>query len=106
MRLRSRLVVCTAHKSHLALRAVLRVTGWWAGTTRTPNFAALPSMIDMENQWRQQIAHRTHAGAEPYVGAIVGPWDWRNAGAASQITWYCVRHRGQGLQSTGAVLVL
>lgn len=75
--------------------------GWYHSH---PNFAALPSMIDMENQRRQQIAHRTPAGAEPYVGAIVGPWDRRNGGAASQITWYCVRHRGEGLQTSGGNL--
>ena len=74
------------------------MVGWYHSH---PNFAALPSMIDMENQRRQQVANRTPAGAEPYIGAIVGPWDSRNAGAASQITWFCVRHRGEGLQ-TGA----
>ncbi len=75
-----------------------RVVGWYHSH---PSFAALPSMIDIDNQRRQQIAHRTPAGAEPYVGAIVGPWDRRNGGATSQITWFCVRHRGEGLQSSG-----
>ena len=58
-------------------------------------------MIDIDNQRRQQVARRTPAGAEPYVGAIVGPWDRRNGGAVSQVTWYCVRHRGEGLQTSG-----
>ena len=51
-----------------------RVVGWYHSH---PSFAALPSMIDIDNQRRQQVARRTAAGAEPYVGAIVGPWDRR-----------------------------
>lgn len=51
--------------------------GWYHSH---PTFQAVPSVIDIRNQLTQQQHHRTASGMEPYVGAIVTPWDRKEPG--------------------------
>ncbi|KAL4433628.1 hypothetical protein ABPG75_000069 [Micractinium tetrahymenae] len=88
--------------------AGLRVVGWYHSH---PTFPTQPSTIDIYNQVLQQHHHRDEAhGTELYVAAIVGPYDKRQAGPASSITWFYVDHppgvlpaEGQRPESVGCV---
>ncbi|KAK9809210.1 hypothetical protein WJX72_011487 [[Myrmecia] bisecta] len=66
----------------------LRCVGWYHSH---PTFQTLPSIIDIHNQVTQQHAHRSEE-AEPYVAAIVGPYDKRLADAQSSLAWFYVEH--------------
>lgn len=65
--------------------------GWYHSH---PHFATMPSLIDVFNQVMQQQAHRDNSllPYEPYVGAIVGPYDRHMAGTSSGLTWFTVEH--------------
>jgi hypothetical protein len=62
--------------------------GWYHSH---PHFEAQPSIIDIKNQVLQQQQARD-GGAEPYIGAIVGPYDEGLPGNASHLTWFRVQH--------------
>ena len=95
----------------------LKMVGWYHSH---PSFPTLPSTIDVYNQVLQQHAHRQenptdgsqaptiqspqlrHAGTtgddsktaiEPYIAAIVGPYDPQLPSAVSSVTWFYVDHR-------------
>ncbi|EFN51862.1 hypothetical protein CHLNCDRAFT_139765 [Chlorella variabilis] len=64
--------------------------------------------MDPEDEWRmrqqvlQQHHHRDEAsGAEPYIAAIVGPYDKRLNSPCSSITWFYVDHQPGTLPSAG-----
>ena len=65
-----------------------RCVGWYHSH---PHFEAQPCIIDIRNQVMQQRQART-GGDEPYIGAIVGPYDEALAGNASHLTWFHVQH--------------
>ena len=65
-----------------------RVVGWYHSH---PTFATFPSMIDIANQVTQQNAHKTCA-CEPYIAAIVGPYNKKLPTCQSSITWFYVNH--------------
>ncbi|KAK9763338.1 hypothetical protein K7432_010073 [Basidiobolus ranarum] len=64
----------------------MQVVGWYHSH---PTFAPDPSLVDMENQRNYQHLFR-HEGSEdePFVGAIVGPYDPRLPGSSSVINWF------------------
>jgi len=77
-------------------KAGLRVVGWYHSH---PTFPAIPSTIDIYNQVLQQHAHREEGGegsaaphAEPYVAAIVSPYDAKLPTHKSALTWFYVAH--------------
>ncbi|KAL4450629.1 hypothetical protein ABPG77_000985 [Micractinium sp. CCAP 211/92] len=79
--------------------AGLRVVGWYHSH---PTFPTQPSTIDIYNQVLQQHHHRDEAhGTEPFVAAIVGPYDKCTAGPASSITWFYVDHPSGVLPAEG-----
>ena len=66
--------------------------GWYHSH---PIFAPTPSQKDAENQRNYQALFRdSAAGAEPFVGAIVGPYDQALPGPASVTAWFVVAARG------------
>lgn len=65
-----------------------RVVGWYHSH---PTFATFPSMIDIANQVTQQNAHKT-ATCEPYIAAIVGPYNKKLTTCQSSMTWFYVHH--------------
>ncbi|CAO3703210.1 unnamed protein product [Rhizopus stolonifer] len=66
----------------------LKVVGWYHSH---PTFIPDPSLIDIENQRNYQILCRDDQGStEPFVGAIVGPYDPNLPGSASVINWFHV----------------
>ena len=48
-------------------------------------------MIDIANQVTQQNAHKTST-CEPYIAAIVGPYNKKLATCQSSMTWFYVQH--------------
>ena len=48
-------------------------------------------MIDIANQVTQQNAHKTGT-CEPYIAAIVGPYNKKLATCQSSMTWFYVHH--------------
>lgn len=81
-----------------AMKAGLRLVGWYHSH---PSFAAAPSLIDIYNQVLQQNAHREDEGveeegesrhAEPYIAAIVSPYDTRARSLNSSLAWFYVDH--------------
>jgi hypothetical protein len=84
-----------------ASRAGLTPVGWYHSH---PTFPTQPSAIDVYNQVLQQHAHRDPDAAphaEPYVAAIVGPYDRRTAGAKASLTWFYVEHAPGKLPADG-----
>jgi hypothetical protein len=87
-----------------ASKAGLRVVGWYHSH---PTFPTQPSTIDIYNQVLQQHAHRDAppadggAPAEPYLAAIVGPYDRRVAGQQSSLTWFYVDHSPGAVPAEG-----
>ena len=75
----------------------LAAVGWYHSH---PTFAPLPSGIDVANQAAQQAAHAREGidGVEPFVGAIVAPYDARcRRQPTSDVTWFRVdREAGAG----------
>jgi len=73
----------------------MQCVGWYHSH---PTFAAMPSVIDISNQGRQQVAHRDEAsddgGAvlEPYIAAIVAPYVRTSTPLQSQMSWFRVEH--------------
>ena len=65
-----------------------RVVGWYHSH---PTFATFPSMIDIANQVTQQNAHKTST-CEPYIAAIVGPYNKKLPTCQSSMTWFYVNH--------------
>ncbi|KAI9594412.1 hypothetical protein BDF19DRAFT_444731 [Syncephalis fuscata] len=66
----------------------LQVVGWYHSH---PTFLPDPSLVDLENQRNyQQLFRDVECDEEPFVGAIVGPYDTRLPGSASVINWFYV----------------
>ncbi|OAD76659.1 Homeodomain-like DNA binding domain-containing transcription factor [Phycomyces blakesleeanus NRRL 1555(-)] len=75
----------------------MTVVGWYHSH---PTFIPDPSLVDIENQNNYQVLCRETCDheqegpfkqtVEPFVGAIVGPYDPRLPGSASVINWFCV----------------
>ncbi|KAJ2804367.1 hypothetical protein H4R21_001668, partial [Coemansia helicoidea] len=66
----------------------LRVVGWYHSH---PTFRPDPSIIDIENQTAYQKLFRDGESAEePFVGAIVGPYDPELPGPVSVFNWFWV----------------
>ncbi|KAI9268037.1 hypothetical protein BDA99DRAFT_354059 [Phascolomyces articulosus] len=77
----------------------MTVVGWYHSH---PTFIPDPSIVDLENQRNYQILCREtcqqeedvmipeQTTIEPFVGAIVGPYDPRLPGSASVINWFYV----------------
>jgi protein MYSM1 len=83
--------------SEVAARAAmgaagLAPVGWYHSH---PIFAPTPSQKDAENQRNYQALFRDAAAAvEPFVGAIVGPYDQALPGPGSVTSWFVVAQRG------------
>ncbi|KAI9019599.1 hypothetical protein CLU79DRAFT_758048 [Phycomyces nitens] len=83
----------------------MTVVGWYHSH---PTFIPDPSLVDIENQNNYQVLCRETCDheqqgqfkqtIEPFVGAIVGPYDPRLPGSASVINWFCV---GNGPEDRG-----
>ncbi|KAJ1959310.1 hypothetical protein IWQ62_004661 [Dispira parvispora] len=74
----------------------LQVVGWYHSH---PCFLPDPSLVDLENQCNYQslFANQT-TRAEPFVGAIVGPYDPNLPGLVSVVNWFYVdRERAHSL---------
>ncbi|KAJ2800660.1 hypothetical protein H4R20_003977 [Coemansia guatemalensis] len=68
--------------------AGLRVVGWYHSH---PTFRPDPSIIDIENQTSYQALFRdSESSEEPFVGAIVSPYDPELPGPASALNWFYV----------------
>lgn len=83
-------VICMEEASKLDYK----VLGWYHSH---PTFPPQPSTIDIYNQVLQQHAHRVEtrdgsATVEPYVAAIMSPYDHRVGGSMSSISWFYVDH--------------
>mmetsp|Transcript_5188 Transcript_5188/g.13216 ORF Transcript_5188/g.13216 Transcript_5188/m.13216 type:complete len:610 (-) Transcript_5188:47-1876(-) len=61
--------------------------GWYHSH---PDFPAIPSVVDIENQAQYQALHRLPTGEEPYIAAIVAPY--LKPKAVSEIAWFNVSH--------------
>ncbi|KAJ2786711.1 hypothetical protein GGI15_001289 [Coemansia interrupta] len=73
---------------HQIMEAGLRVVGWYHSH---PTFRPDPSIIDIENQTAYQKLFRDNGSAEePFVGAIVGPYDPELPGPVSVFNWFYV----------------
>ncbi|RCH95701.1 hypothetical protein CU098_000577, partial [Rhizopus stolonifer] len=69
----------------------MKVVGWYHSH---PTFIPDPSLVDIENQRNYQILCREEHvhSLEPFVGAIVGPYDPALPGSASVINWFHVNN--------------
>jgi protein MYSM1 len=69
----------------------MQVVGWYHSH---PTFVPDPSLVDIENQRNYQMLCRDHHVSntmlEPFVGAIVGPYDQALPASASAINWFHV----------------
>lgn len=71
----------------------MKVVGWYHSH---PTFIPDPSLIDIENQrnyqtlCRETHEHHMEGTIEPFVGAIVGPYDPALPASASVINWFYV----------------
>ncbi|KAJ2357677.1 hypothetical protein GGF43_001311 [Coemansia sp. RSA 2618] len=73
---------------HQILDAGLCVVGWYHSH---PTFRPDPSIIDIENQTAYQALFRDNdSSEEPFVGAIVGPYDPELPGPVSVFNWFYV----------------
>ncbi|KAJ2490777.1 hypothetical protein IWW37_002880 [Coemansia sp. RSA 2050] len=73
---------------HQIMDAGLRVVGWYHSH---PTFRPDPSIIDIENQTAYQTLFRDDdSSEEPFVGAIVGPYDPELPGPVSVFNWFYV----------------
>ncbi|KAL3138447.1 hypothetical protein ABBQ32_006237 [Trebouxia sp. C0010 RCD-2024] len=73
---------------HIQGHHQMTVVGWYHSH---PTFATFPSMIDIANQVTQQNAHKTST-CEPYIAAIVGPYNKKLPTCQSSMTWFYVAH--------------
>lgn len=72
----------------------MKVVGWYHSH---PTFVPDPSLVDIENQHNYQLLCRDNhddtsnsVALEPFVGAIVGPYDPALPASASVINWFHV----------------
>ncbi|KAJ1665903.1 hypothetical protein IW140_002829 [Coemansia sp. RSA 1813] len=73
---------------HQIMDAGLCVVGWYHSH---PTFRPDPSVIDIENQTAYQKLFRDNDSTEePFVGAIVGPYDAQLPGPVSALNWFYV----------------
>ncbi|KAJ2004768.1 hypothetical protein H4R26_002328 [Coemansia thaxteri] len=73
---------------HQIVDAGLCVVGWYHSH---PTFRPDPSIIDIENQTAYQTLFRDNSSSEePFVGAIVGPYDPELPGPVSAFNWFYV----------------
>ncbi|KAF9408782.1 hypothetical protein BGZ94_002190 [Podila epigama] len=71
----------------------MRVVGWYHSH---PTFTPDPSLVDIENQASYQNLFKDEImGEEPFVGAIVGPYDELLPGLSSVINWFYISHSPQ-----------
>ncbi|KAF9908803.1 hypothetical protein EC991_009506 [Linnemannia zychae] len=71
----------------------MRIVGWYHSH---PTFTPDPSMVDIENQTSYQSLFKDEAmNEEPFVGAIVGPYDERLPGLSSVINWFYISQSPQ-----------
>ncbi|CAO3695717.1 unnamed protein product [Umbelopsis ramanniana] len=63
----------------------MQVVGWYHSH---PTFVPDPSLMDIENQKSYQTQWRDEHTLEPFVGAIVGPYDPKLPGSVSVINWF------------------
>ncbi|KAG0276598.1 hypothetical protein BGZ95_007317 [Linnemannia exigua] len=74
----------------------MRIVGWYHSH---PTFTPDPSLVDIENQTSYQSLFKDDVmNEEPFVGAIVGPYDERLPGLSSVINWFYI---SQSLQERG-----
>uniref|UniRef100_A0A383WMB0 MPN domain-containing protein n=1 Tax=Tetradesmus obliquus TaxID=3088 RepID=A0A383WMB0_TETOB len=70
----------------------LSVVGWYHSH---PSFPALPSVIDIANQLQMQQQVRSEGSSdEPYIAAIMSPYNRRLPGLQSSVTWFRVEGGG------------
>ncbi|KAF9563155.1 hypothetical protein EC968_004988 [Mortierella alpina] len=66
----------------------MRIVGWYHSH---PTFTPDPSLVDIENQTSYQSLFKDDSSSdEPFVGAIVGPYDERLPGLSSVINWFYI----------------
>ncbi|KAF9431367.1 hypothetical protein BGZ76_000406 [Entomortierella beljakovae] len=71
----------------------MRIVGWYHSH---PTFTPDPSLVDIENQTSYQSLFKDESvNEEPFVGAIVGPYDERLPGLSSVINWFYISHSPQ-----------
>ncbi|KAG0374286.1 hypothetical protein BGX24_010589 [Mortierella sp. AD032] len=71
----------------------MRIVGWYHSH---PTFTPDPSLVDIENQTSYQSLFKDEAmNEEPFVGAIVGPYDERLPGLSSVINWFYISQSPQ-----------
>ncbi|CAO3564445.1 unnamed protein product [Mortierella alpina] len=71
----------------------MRIVGWYHSH---PTFTPDPSLVDIENQTSYQSLFKDESSSEePFVGAIVGPYDERLPGLSSVINWFYISQSPQ-----------
>ncbi|KAF8982766.1 hypothetical protein BGZ46_000681 [Entomortierella lignicola] len=71
----------------------MRIVGWYHSH---PTFTPDPSLVDIENQTSYQSLFKDDSvNEEPFVGAIVGPYDERLPGLSSVINWFYISQSPQ-----------
>lgn len=88
-----------------AANAGLKIVGWYHSH---PTYSANPTTIDIYNQVIGQNAHQEAEKEgndilifEPYVGAIICPFDVKRKKETSEIVWYFVEHSAGSVPSNG-----
>lgn len=85
-------------------RRGLTPVGWYHSH---PIFAPRPSAKDNENQRNYQALCRdSTTGFEPWIGAIVGPYDRANPSAVSVVQLWVVRQSGKALEPYNVLATL
>ncbi|KAG0308906.1 hypothetical protein BGZ98_006257 [Dissophora globulifera] len=71
----------------------MKIVGWYHSH---PTFTPDPSLVDIENQTSYQSLFKDESmNEEPFVGAIVGPYDERLPGLSSVINWFYISQAPQ-----------
>ncbi|KAI8597728.1 hypothetical protein EDD21DRAFT_310411 [Dissophora ornata] len=71
----------------------MRIVGWYHSH---PTFTPDPSLVDIENQTSYQSLFKDESmNEEPFVGAIVGPYDELLPGLSSVINWFYISQAPQ-----------
>ncbi|CAG8462100.1 12482_t:CDS:2 [Funneliformis caledonium] len=77
----------------------MQVVGWYHSH---PIFQPDPSIVDLENQNNYQKLFRDEKfNEEPFVGAIVGPYDPKLPGSLSVINWFYVSNSVKSVDEMG-----
>ncbi|RIA88950.1 hypothetical protein C1645_825508 [Glomus cerebriforme] len=77
----------------------MQVVGWYHSH---PIFQPDPSMVDLENQHNYQKLFRDEKfNEEPFVGAIIGPYDPKLPGSLSVINWFYVSNLNKSADEIG-----